>query len=388
MKKISFYASAAVLAVGALLTSCSAIDYCPFPSKATVTDVVTEKYTIVASSNAQAVFTISATADKSEQKADKKGATFTGIDPTNNTVTVTATLVDATGYVKNAQTAVVKFSAKSTSASIAFDFAKKSTDTKTQAAVSSSTSDVTVTSNNSSVTASLTIPGGTTATGSGDDYSITAYETTPTVVDEESITIGQPVTTGDSKVMVLDCTPSGATFDQPLTLKVPVGKELTGETVYVKNNNEKVSGVVDANGDVAFTVTHFSEWNVLFDPIVTNKVVNTMTLATITADATAGDNFFNYNKNIGVQYTATGLMAMFINTIFGETNTKVAETGKFTSTGSGKATITIYQNYIDYTFKYGSKEFKARVWGNVTSVIDVVPAETPDTPGHSGGSGN
>ncbi len=394
IKKFSFYASAAMLAVGALLTSCSSTDYCPYASQVKVINIVAEKNTIVVSSNEQANFTIDATADKTEVKADKKGATFSGIDPSKKTVNVTATLVNAAGFAVGTQTATVKFSEKSTNASISFDFVKKSTDTKSQADVAASATDVTVTSNtNPSLTAKMTIPGGTLATGgTGDDFSITAYETTPSVVDEESITVGQPVTTEESKVMVLDCTPDGATFDQPLTLVVNVGKELTGETIYVKNNNEKVSGVVDANGDVAFSVTHFSAWNVLFDPIVSSKSVNSVSLGTFTVDAVEGNNTFSYTKNVGVGFDCTGLMKMFINTIFGQANTRVSETGTFTSTGAGKATINIYQSYVDYTFTYGrSKTFSARVWGNVTTVMEIVPADTPDTPdtpGHSGGSGN
>jgi len=391
MKKISFYASAAVLAVSALLTSCSAVDYCPYKQQVVVTNVAAEKYSIVASSNEAATFTVNVASSVTE-KADKKGATFKNIDPANKTVLVTATLVNSTGFVTGTQTATVKLSSANTSASIAFTFTKKSTDTQSQATVAGSATPVTVSSNQSNINASLTIPGGTTATGgTAEDYSVTAYETNPTVVAEEDVQEGQPIATEDSKIMVLECTPDGASFDQPLTLKVNVGKELTGETMKIKNGNEEVSGVVDSNGDVDFTVTHFSAWNVLFAPIVESKTKGSISLESKTINVVEGNNVFSYQKNVGVEYSCTGLMAIFINTLFGETTTKIATDYVFTCSANGQVNITLQQQYIDYVFKYGNKRFSARVWGAPVGNVEVIPGgdePTPVDPGHSGGSGN
>ena len=380
-----------MLAVSALLTSCSAVDYCPYKQQVVITNVAAEKYSIVASSNEAATFTLNVASDATQQ-ADKKGATFKNIDPSNTTVEVTATLVNATGFVTATQKATVKLSSANTSASIAFSFTKKSTDTQSQADVAASATDVTVTSDQSNIDASLTIPGGTTATGgTTDDFSVTAYETTPEVVAEEDVEVGQPIATDDSKIMVLDCTPDGATFDQPLTLKVNVGKELTGETIKMKNGADEVSGVVDNKGDVDFTVTHFSAWNVLFAPIVDSKTKGSVTLESKTISVVEGDNVYSYNKNIGVDFSCTGLMEIFINTLFGEATTKISTNYEFTCSSAGQVNLTIQQSYIDYVFKYGNKRFSARVWGAPVGNVEVISGgdePTPVDPGHSGGSGN
>ena len=72
----------------------------------------------VASSNAEAVFSIDATAT-AEQNADKLGAQFTDLKA--NTVKVTAKLLNATGYVTSTQTATVHFSKTNTNISVAFE---------------------------------------------------------------------------------------------------------------------------------------------------------------------------------------------------------------------------------------------------------------------------
>ena len=127
--------AAAMFAVSTMLTSCWSDDE-PVDSPVKVSDLIAEDLTIVASSNAEAVFSIDATAT-AEQNADKLGAKFTDVKA--NTVKVTAKLLNATGYVTSTQTATVHFSKTNTNISVAFDFAKKSTDTAAQADVAAST---------------------------------------------------------------------------------------------------------------------------------------------------------------------------------------------------------------------------------------------------------
>ena len=380
----------ALVAVSMTLSSCwRADDAVELPTE--VTEVAPEQYSVVASANAEATFTVDVQAT-AKPATDKKSALFTEIDNSNKTVKVTATLVNPAGFVESTQTATVNFSGSMRSAVIAFDFAKASTDIKTQAEVAAATEDLVVTSNTTPIVADMTIPAGVEVSGNvTDPFSVTAYEATPSIVDADDLEVGKPLTTSEeeSKVMVLDCTPSGATFSEPVTLKVFVGTELAGETIEVENNGEKLSGVVQADGNVEFKVTHFSQWNVLFIPIVAKVDKGSVTIANQAGvSVSRGENTYKFTKNAGVNYSATGLLGMFINTMFGESETTIDDEGSFMATDSGTATIKVVQNYTDYTFRYGLFTiFTARVWGGTVSTIDIVGGGSGSNV-HSGGSGN
>jgi len=369
------------------LSSCwRADDAVELPTE--VTDVAPELYSVVASANAEATFTIDVEATKKEA-LDKKSALFTEIDNSNQTVKVTATLVNPAGFVESTQTATVNFSGSMRSAVIAFDFAKASTDIKTQAEVAAATEDLVVKSETTNeIEANMTIPAGVEVSGNvTDPFSVTAYQSTPSIVDADDVEVGKPLEE-ESKVMVLNCTPSGATFSEPVTLKVFVGTELAGETIEVENNGEKLTGVVGIDGNVEFKVSHFSEWNLLFIPIVAKIDKGSITIANQSGVAVSrGENTYKFNKHAGVNYSATGLLGMFINTMFGESETNIDDEGSFMATDSGTATIKVVQNYTDYTFRYGLfTVFSARVWGGTVSTIDIVGGGSGSNV-HSGGSG-
>jgi hypothetical protein len=270
MKKMKFISvAAAMFAACAMLSSCwggSSDDPVSPSGSGDVAKVAAETFSIKVSSNQPVTFTVDVAAD-AKVDADKKGATFSNISTVNQVVKLKASLVDATGYVTATQVAIIKLSSATPSANISFDFAKKSTDVASQAAVASSATDVTITSDLSAVDASMVIPAGTIVTGSTDDFSVTAYKATPETVTADEITVGSTVAS-DPKIMVLNCTPSGATFDQNVTLKVYIGTELAGETVTIENNGETTTAVVDAAGYAEFSVSHFSLWNILFAPVV------------------------------------------------------------------------------------------------------------------------
>lgn len=382
----------ALVAVSMTLSSCwRADDAVELPTE--VKDVAAEQFSVVASANAEATFTVDVQATKKDA-TDKKSALFTEIDNSNKTVKVTATLVNPAGFVESTQTATVNFSGSMRSAVVAFDFAKASTDIKTQAEVAAATTDVVVKSETTNdIKADMTIPAGVEVTGNTTDpFSVTAYESTPSIVDADDIKVGQPLTTSDeeSKVMVLDCTPSGATFSEPVTLKVFVGTELAGEEITVENNGEKLTGVVQPDGNVEFKVSHFSQWNVLFIPIVAKVEKHSVNIASMSGvSVSRGKNTYKFNKRVGVNYSATGLMEMFITAMFGEKELAggIEDEGSFDATDAGTATIKVDQNYTDYTFRFGTKTFTATVWGGTVSTINIVGGGSGSN-AHSGGSGN
>ena len=397
MKKMKFISvAAAMFAACAMLSSCwggSSDDPVSPSGSGDVAKVAAETFSIKVASNQPATFTIDVAAD-AKVDADKKGATFSNISTVNQVVKLKASLVDATGYVTATQVAIIKLSSATPSANISFDFAKKSTDVASQAAVASSATDVTITSDLSAVDASMVIPAGTIVTGSTDDFSVTAYKATPETVTADEITVGSTVAS-DPKIMVLDCTPSGATFDQNVTLKVYIGTELAGETVTIENNGETTTAVVDAAGYAEFSVSHFSLWNILFAPVVTDIAKGSITLLNVANyQVSEGINTYSFTKNVGTQFSASGIIGLYISKIFGDTTSTIVEEGSFTATERGTASINVVQNYSDYVFGFGTKKFTVRVWDGTVSTVSIVGGGTADNTepqnpaGHSGGSGN
>jgi hypothetical protein len=395
MKKMKFISmAAAMFAACAMLSSCwggSSDDPVSPSGSGDVAKVAAETFSIKVSSNQPVTFTIDVAAD-AKVDADKKGATFSNISTVNQVVKLKASLVDATGYVTATQVAIIKLSSATPSANISFDFAKKSTKIATQAEVLAS--GATINSNLSAVDASMVIPAGTIVTGSTDDFSVTAYKATPETVTADEITVGSTVAS-DPKIMVLDCTPSGATFDQNVTLKVYIGTELAGETVTIENNGETTTAVVDAAGYAEFSVSHFSLWNILFAPVVTDISKVSITLLNVANyQVSEGINTYSFTKNVGTQFSASGIIGLYISKIFGDTTSTIVEEGSFTATERGTATINVVQNYSDYVFGFGTKKFTVRVWDGTVSTVSIVGGGTADNTepqnpaGHSGGSGN
>ena len=386
MRKSKFVTMAtALVAVTTLFSSCWQSDE-PVQSNE-VSEVAPELYSVVASANAEAVFTVNVGAT-AEASMDKMSAVFSDIDTKNKTVQVTAKLVNPTGYVEGTQTATINFSGSMKSAAVAFDFAKASTDVATQAEVAAATTDVAVTSNTTAFDASLIIPPGVDVqVNTTDPFSVTAYEDTPNLVDVEKAVVGKSLPTTDEDVLILECTPNKAKFGKPLTLKVFVGKELAGETIEIENGGEKVSAAVKEDGYVEFKVSHFSPWNVLFNPVLSKIVSGFKTLADLKNVAIVnGKNSFSYLKNAGTESTSKGLISMFINQRLGKQAVSKEDKCSFVATGAGKASINVIQNYKDLTFKYGNATFTARVYGNSVTTVSIEGGGT-NSNGHPAGSG-
>jgi len=382
MKKLSILTSALLLlAASSSLTSCTTKDD---PSTTEVT-VAEATFSIVAESNVDATFTIDVDATA---EASAKNATFTGINKSNKTVKVTATVKsDAASYANATQTAVVNFSDVTTSATLSFNFVKKSTDTKTVG--EAKTSGATVkTETSADVQAELTIPAGIAVSGATDtdNFSITGYEVAPEIVDVKGLKTGKEL---EQKVLVLDCEPDGAVFTgKKVTVKVFVGTDLAGQTITAQNGEDKVNGVVAADGYVSFELAHFSVWDVIFAPFI-DKIENGQeTLLNTTMQATVGSNSYTYTENVGVEATSSSpLVLSFIKKTFGDTKTTINKTGSFEVSGNaGQATINVVQNFKNITLKLGTWTITAKVWGN--SVATVTVNGNSDSAGHSGGSGN
>ena len=365
MRKMKFLTIAAALfAVSTGLTSCSSSDE-PVNQPVSVSGLIAEDLTIIVTSNAEAEFSIDVAAI-AEQDPSKLAAKFSAVKA--NTAKVTAKLVDATGYAYSSQTAIVNFSKTNTNVSIAFDFAKGSTETASQAEVAASTTDIVLTSNLSDVDAAMIIPAGTTITSgsSAEDFSVTATEMPAEVIAD--VNVGQVI--NGTKVIALPCTPDGCTFSNNIKLSLFVGKSLAGKPLTIENGADKVTTTVDADGNATFEVSHFSEWYlILNDVTVVKKVTGQVSLLTADLNVTQGTNMFSYVKNLGVIVDEDPLFTDCVNQKLGQNYGKTEEVGSFYADKAGRVSLSVVQTYADYTFDYKGISFTARRWEAVTATI-------------------
>lgn len=379
MKKISFLTLMAVcFAAGLLTTSCKDSD--DSASDAKVVSVAVDKYSVFAASNLDATFSIDVAGVDAQKNV--KEAAFTDLTASTITLTAKYTGADVADYVNPIQTAVIKFSKKTTSASILFTFVKKSKTTKTQ--VEAETKGVTLTNDDQTVgTATMTVDAGTTVTnGTSGDYAITVYKEDVTVVTAEDMAVGKDLS---SNIYTVNCQPDGAEFSQPVSLTLDYGKVLTGKTVSLINGPEEVTATVDAKGLATFQVNHFSDWVAILKASIVSKETSLETIATLEVNAVAGKNSFEYKKNVGVEHTLTGFLASYVYDLLGELKTEVMETSSFEASGSGTAKVTVSQSKTTYAFDYQGLKFTATRWDNVDFSVEMNGSSK--TSGHSGGAG-
>lgn len=343
MRKIKFLGVlAALFAVSISLTSCNRSD--DPVGKDKVTDIKTPKSSVLATSNVSAKYSIDAAAT-SDFAADGKKAIFRDIESSSVKITAEYTGADADKYVNAKQTATVNFSSKPYGVPIVFVFVEKSVPVAQAVAIGGAP----VVNKDQAVTvASITVPEGTTVTGSTEGFAITAYKTPANTLAD--IAKGDKVKAGG---YVLSCQPDGAKFDKPVTLKVLVGKGLAGLPLTLESGNESVEGKVDADGTVSFKVSHFSDWilklplKTLSEPTSFSDLIPPIQ----TINAVSGENKFSYTKKIGfdvdlVQGNAKAFQFIcdVLQSIYGDFNSSLTEEASFTVDGAGIANVSVFQN--------------------------------------------
>lgn len=365
MRKINFLFGVLAVAATGLLSSC---DWSDDDSVANPNVVVPSLggNTLVVNAN------VNATIKVGEQTKTGKNATF-AVDGTKTTVKVSAS-----GYLD--QEVEVSFG-ENTMLSVDVQLVKASKNNVAQS--DASNAPVENDDENQGATginASITVPANTKVEGSADPFSIVAY--TPAEAGGQNVNEGANV---ELPVLALSCTPSGATFDKPVTLTASV-KDAAGCEVVCVNGNETVNATVKSNS-VSADVTHFSVWEFMLKAKVTKVVENTDELIKSGSILLAnGKNTITYTQKYGFEATGVqngGLIANFLVNQFGKAGS-VSKSVDVTSDKVGSANYTVKQAVKTYTFQSGSKEFTATVYGAVTVVID---STTPDTSGHSGGTG-
>ena len=244
-----------------------------------------------------------------------------------------------------------------------------------------STEDTTVSGNDGST---LVLPAGLNPTGVEDDanFGIGVYSVVA-VADEPEVK--EDVVTNDEAhdVLVAVCEPSGAVFDEPVTISV-AAPNATGLSFQCVNGNDTEEVTVGAN-TLSAQVMHFSNWTFSLMARVINIETTTETLFDGNILIHTGSNIFNYTAKTGVSSDRSGIAETFLIGQFGSKLANVAKTGTLSATGEGSAHIQVVQDKKIITYKSGnSAPFKATVYGAIH--VNVL-STTYDTSEHSGGAG-
>lgn len=229
-------------------------------------------------------------------------------------------------------------------------------------------------------TSSIVIPAGVQTTGVDGDanfgigvYSVVAVAEEPKVEEEDKA----------HDVLVAVCEPSGAVFDEPVTISV-AAQNATGLSFQCVNGNDTEEVTVGEN-TLSAQVMHFSNWTFSLMARVIDIQTTTETLFDGNILIHTGSNIFNYNAKTGVSSDRSGIAETFLIGQFGSKLANVAKTGTLTATGEGSAHIQVVQDKKIITYKSGSNTtFKATVYGAIH--VNVI-STTYDTSEHSGGTG-
>lgn len=233
-------------------------------------------------------------------------------------------------------------------------------------------------------TSSIVIPAGVQTTGVDGDanFGIGVYSVVA-VADEPEVK--EDVVTNDEAhdVLVAVCEPSGAVFDEPVTISV-AAQNATGLSFQCVNGADKEEVTVGEN-TLSAQVMHFSNWTFSLMARVIDIQTTTETLFDGNILIHTGSNIFNYNAKTGVSSDRSGIAETFLIGQFGSKLANVAKTGTLTATGEGSAHIQVVQDKKIITYKSGSNTtFKATVYGAIH--VNVI-STTYDTSEHSGGTG-
>lgn len=244
-----------------------------------------------------------------------------------------------------------------------------------------STEDTPISGNDGST---MTLPAGLQTSGVGDDanFGIGVYSVVA-VADEPEVK--QDVVTNDEPhdVLVAVCEPSGAVFDEPVTISV-AAQNANGLSFQCVNGADKEEVTVGEN-TLSAQVSHFSNWTFSLMARVIDIQTTTETLFDGNILIHTGSNIFNYTARTGVSSDRSGIAETFLIGQFGSKLANVAKTGTLTATGEGSAHIQIVQDKKIITYKSGENTtFKATVYGAIH--VNVL-STTYDTSEHSGGAG-
>lgn len=231
--------------------------------------------------------------------------------------------------------------------------------------------------------ASMTVPSTTDITGNTTDpFSITTFVPAETVL--ESTEDGQEV---EANVLVVRCTPDGASFSEPVTVNLAIANSSGFDIDCVSEDGGESLPMTDLGNDKwQVSIPHFSDWfNYLRAVVVeTNEGEE---VVTGTSAIVSGNNSISYRVKAGAVET-TSLQCVLVTTFLKKKFGAYFQTTKnatFTSDAAGTAFWRVTQPYKDVTLRSNIMVFTARVYGE--PVFEITATQSGQG-GHSGGSVN
>lgn len=214
-------------------------------------------------------------------------------------------------------------------------------------------------------------------------YSITVFTPMNHHTEIEDVT-SQSVTLSES-VLALDCQPSGAKFDQPITLNLTVpGSKGMKLAVYYEDTKETPKKLTQNGDNISIDIDHFSRYFIEMEGTVTLLKEEAVTY-TATANANTGKISIDFEYGYE-EPTNTLLVIHFLNKSYVP---KAKKTKEYTYPSvEGTATLTMVQAKRTYKLTSGENSYDVVVYGEVESVLTI---EHPDgtvipVPTHNGGS--
>lgn len=370
MKKVSNKVLGLIVGLGLFVgfTACTSSD-----DKGTKTVEITPtspKNTLVITSNVNATFSLGSIV--------KTGTTVT-FNPTNSGKVV----VSAPGRLSK----VVKFDFSDTEyKEIEVELESKGSDvSQAEAHAGKVVSNEGANATETGIAASINLNGQTNTNPAViGPYSITVFTPTDDASVEE---ISKTQAKIEDPVIGLECEPSGATFNQPITINLTVpdseGLELGA---YFAETDEPAKGLVQNGNNIALSIDHFSIWNILMKGKITLESTEEV-VKNFTADANTGT--VNFNFEYGYETSDTNrLLKKFLRKEFGSVKKVVNGIEKFMAM-PGTANLKVVYKKSLISIASGNKTFKATVYSNVLTHLTVTtdkdtPVPTPDP--HGAGS--
>jgi len=234
------------------------------------------------------------------------------------------------------------------------------------------------------VTAIISVPESTEITGSTADFTITTFVPAMTVLEETEE--GAEV---EASVLVIRCTPDGASFNPPITVKLHIPNSTGLDLVcrYADDATEEVP-MVDLGDDWwNVTLSHFSDWyNILKAKVISRTPGEEYTMASV--EVKEGNNPISYKVKCGGIETSTSKCLLVTNFIEEEYGLYYEFTKDATlrSDSPGVINYCVIQPYEDIVYRSRLCIFSVRVFGEPT--IEIINTRPGKLDGHSGGAGS
>jgi len=218
------------------------------------------------------------------------------------------------------------------------------------------------------------------------DYSITVY----TPAGDAAVDNLKQNDVVEEPVIGLICRPDGATFEQPITVKlvVPDSEGCDVACYYDGDVKGEEATLVQSGNNISIQVPHFSIWDVLLKVKVASVSTTSEPLKQITTDAADGEIRYTVPSGFSSNDIDHALFGKFLRKTFGAEKRDINKRITFKKVQNATAKLTGSQAVHHYTLQSGERTFSVDVYGraSVNLSMEVAEENKNDVPTHGGGS--